>query len=304
MGIVAKLGPRVWAKVEIEDNKRISSQTLPDGVKAILDIPYLEDGAREHLLDIYIPDGCEKPMPLIIDIHGGGLMYGYKEINKNFCYHLARDGFIVISINYRLVPQVLYGDQVRDVLAAFRWIAQHGAEYGCDMDRVFVAGDSAGGQLCAHCTLINNRPKLRQIYRVEESGLDIRGVALICCMVNRKGKCAVINGAAFGKRYRKTPEYEGTDFKKYLSAAFFPPAYIVTSDQDFIQEGSVYMEQLLREKGIRHRFRNWGYNKQDPIAHVFNVGFPDREESVQTNHEITSYFQELSSEQAAETVHT
>ena len=293
MGIVSKLGPRVWAKVEVADNKRISGQTLPEGIQAVLDIPYLEDGAKGHLLDIYTPDGFEKPLPLIIDIHGGGLMYGYKEINKNFCYHLARDGFIVISINYRLVPDVRYGDQVRDVLAAFRWIAAHGAEYGCDMARVFVAGDSAGGQLAAHCTLVNNCPQLRQIYGVAESGLKIRGAALICCMYNRKGKCAVINGAAFGKRYRKTPEYEGTDLKKYLSAEYFPPAYIVTSDQDFIQEGSLCMKQLLEEKGIRYRFRNWGYNKQEPIEHVFNVGYPDREESVQTNHEITAFFKEI-----------
>ena len=97
MSIVAKLGPRVWAKVEAADNKRISSQTLPEGVQAVLDVPYLEDGAKEHLLDIYTPDDFEKPLPLIIDIHGGGLMYGYKEINKNFCYHRARDGIMVIS---------------------------------------------------------------------------------------------------------------------------------------------------------------------------------------------------------------
>lgn len=293
MSIVAKSGPRVWAKVEIEDNKRISSQTLPEGVQAVLDVPYLEDGIKGHLLDIYTPDGFEKPLPLIIDIHGGGLMYGYKEINKNFCYHLALDGFIVISINYRLVPDVLYGDQVRDVLAAFRWIAEHGAEYGCDMERVFVAGDSAGGQLTAHCTLVNNHPDLRRIYRVEESGLKIRGVGLICCMVNRKGKSVFINGAAFGRGYRKNPEYEGTDLKKYLSSQYFPPAYIVTSDQDFIQEGSIYMKKLLREKNISHRFRNWGYNKQEPIEHVFNVAYPDRAESVQTNHELTGYFKEL-----------
>lgn len=293
MGIVAKIGPRVWAKIEIADNKRISKQTLPGSIQAALDIPYLEDGTKEHLLDIYTPEGFEKPLSVIIDIHGGGLMYGYKEINKNFCYHLARDGFIVISINYRLVPNVLYADQVRDVLDAFHWIAQHGEAYGCDMERVFIAGDSAGGQLCAHCTLINNHPELRNIYRVEESGLKIRAVALICCMYNRKGKCAFMNGAAFGKHYRKSPAYMGTDLKRYLSAEYFPPAYIVTSDQDMIQEGSVFMEHLLREKGIRHRFRNWGYNKKNPVEHVFNVAYPDREESVLTNHEITEFFTEV-----------
>lgn len=293
MSIVAKIGRRFWAMVEVSDNKRISGQTLPEGVRAELDIPYLDDGAKAHLLDIYTPEGFQKPLPVIIDIHGGGLMYGYKEINKNFCYHLARDGFIVISINYRLVPDVLYGDQVRDVLDAFHWIARHGEAYGCDLDRVFVAGDSAGGQLCAHCTLINNHSELRRIYRVSESGLKIRAVALICCMYNRKGKCAFMNGAAFGKHYRKLAEYEGTDLDKYLSAEYFPPAYIVTSDQDMIQEGSVYMEKLLTEKGIRHRFHNWGYNRKNPVQHVFNVAYPDRAESVQTNHEITGFFAEI-----------
>lgn len=293
MSIGAKLFRPMLAKIEKEDNRRVSRQVLPEGVQATLDIPYLEDGTREHLLDVYTPEGVEKPLPVIIDIHGGGLMYGYKEINQNFCYHLALDGFIVISINYRLVPNVLYADQVHDVLDAFRWVAQHGAEYGCDLERAFVAGDSAGGQLCAHCTLINNHPELRKIYHVEESGLKIRGVGLICCMVNRKGKCSMVNGSAFGRGYRKKPEYEGTDFKKYLSAKYFPPAYIVTSDQDFIQEGSIYMKELLTEKKISNRFRNWGYNKKKPIRHVFNVTNPEREESIQTNHELTGYFKEI-----------
>ena len=293
MGIVAALGRRAWNKTAEADEKRIRSQTLPDGVREIRDIPYRTDGERGHLLDVYIPEGLESPLPLIVDIHGGGLMYGYKEINRNFCYHLARDGFIVISINYRLVPDVLYGDQIRDVTAAFRWIAEHGTEYGCDMQRVFAAGDSAGGQLCAHGVLVNNHPELRKIYGVEESGLIIRAVALICCMSNRKGKSAVINGTAFGRGYRKSEEYRATDLRSYLSPEFFPPAYLVTSDQDFIRECSLFMKKLLEEKGIRHRFRNWGYNKKEPVGHVFNVAYPDRGESVVTNHEITAFFREI-----------
>lgn len=300
MGIVAALAKRAWDRTAKEDEKRISGQTLPDGVEALLDIPYLTDGERGHLLDLYTPAHAAKPLPVIIDIHGGGLMYGYKEINRNFCYRLALDGFIVISINYRLVPDVHYGDQVRDVLSAFRWIAEHGAAYGCDMDRVFAAGDSAGGQLCAHSTLVQNHPRLREIYGVEESGLTIRAVALICCMSNRKGKSAIINGTAFGPGYRKNPLYQGTDLQRYLSPAYFPPAYLVTSDQDFIQEGTVHMRRLLREKGIRFRFHNWARNPAEPLLHVFNVVYPDRAESVETNHEITAFFREMAPERAAQ----
>ena len=108
MSIVAKLGPRVWAKVEAADNKRISSQTLPEGVQAVLDVPYLEDGAKEHLLDIYTPDDFEKPLPLIIDIHGGGrdLVFPHHEneiaqsealTGKRFVRYWTHNGLIKVN---------------------------------------------------------------------------------------------------------------------------------------------------------------------------------------------------------------
>ena len=43
-------------------------------------------------------------LPVYIDVHGGGFVYGYKELNRNFCIALARRGFAVISISYRVLP--------------------------------------------------------------------------------------------------------------------------------------------------------------------------------------------------------
>ena len=65
-----------WNKIVAgNDAKRMAKQNLPDGIVAVVDIPYIDDGKKEHLLDIYYPEGTEAPLPVIIDIHGGGLMY-------------------------------------------------------------------------------------------------------------------------------------------------------------------------------------------------------------------------------------
>ena len=79
-----------WKNTERMDNKRIASQTPTPGIKAICDIPYINDGERAHLLDIYYPESTKETdrLPVIIDIHGGGWLYGYKEINKYFCLKL------------------------------------------------------------------------------------------------------------------------------------------------------------------------------------------------------------------------
>ena len=139
-----------WENTEKMDAKRIASQTEPEGLTKILDIPYIDDGEKAHLLDIYYPEDTTENLPVIIDIHGGGWMYGYKEINKNFCLKLAEKGFLVASINYRLAGNgIRFDDQIRDIFAALKWLSENLKNYPADLDNIFLAGDSAGGHFLA-----------------------------------------------------------------------------------------------------------------------------------------------------------
>lgn len=59
--------------------------SFPDGVVESRDIPYIADGQKEHLMDVYRPQGKEnETLPVIINIHGGGLLIGNKEFNRYF----------------------------------------------------------------------------------------------------------------------------------------------------------------------------------------------------------------------------
>lgn len=112
------------------------------------DIPYVEKGHERQVLDVHWPkDG--KNLPVVFWIHGGGWQAGDKKEVQEKPRAFAEKGFVFVSTNYRLLPDVEMGDIVKDVAKAVRWTHDHIAEYGGDPERVIVGGHSAGAQLAA-----------------------------------------------------------------------------------------------------------------------------------------------------------
>lgn len=166
MNIYKPLIDLFWKIISVINNKRIAAQIPDSGVVSMVDLPYTISGISEHMLDIYYPENTTKPLPVIIDIHGGGWVYGCKEINRNFCLKLAKKGFIVVSINYRLVGKHLFHHQIEDVFSALNWIADNLSEYPADMSSVFLLGDSAGGHLACLSAAIMSDKKLEDKFNV------------------------------------------------------------------------------------------------------------------------------------------
>ncbi len=81
---------RKWEGNRRRDQVRLSTQPLPQGVEVRPGIPYLEDGDPMHTLNLYRPAGVSGPLPTIVDIHGGGWMYGDRELNRAYCMYLLR----------------------------------------------------------------------------------------------------------------------------------------------------------------------------------------------------------------------
>jgi len=111
-------------------------------------IPYVENGHARHVLDIYAPPNA-KNLPVVFWIHGGGWQQGDKGDVKLKPQWFMEKGFVFVSTNYRLLPDVDMGTLIRDVAKSFGWVEKHIAEYGGDPKRVLVGGHSAGAQLAA-----------------------------------------------------------------------------------------------------------------------------------------------------------
>ena len=121
---------------------------LPAGIKMEKDIAYIEGGDEAQKLDLYLPETTsEKPLPLIVHIHGGGWRAG----NKFPCpvTPLVLKGYAVASIEYRFSQKAIFPAQIQDCQAAIRWLRAHAKQYNLDTDHLGAVGGSAGGHLSA-----------------------------------------------------------------------------------------------------------------------------------------------------------
>ncbi|PRY67399.1 acetyl esterase/lipase [Glaciihabitans tibetensis] len=94
-----------------------------------------------------------KPRAAIVSIHGGSWAHGDKSnVNwRSVCQWLASEGYVAVSLNYRLAPASTYPAQIRDVREAVRWLREDEQveQYSIDPTLIGAFGGSAGGNLAA-----------------------------------------------------------------------------------------------------------------------------------------------------------
>jgi len=121
---------------------------LPKGFVAEYDVKYVPDGDEAQALDIYFPESpAEKPLPLLIWIHGGGWTGGSKA-GMPYLNQLPR-GYVAASIEYRFSQKAVFPAQIQDCQAAIRFLRASAKKYSIDPERIGVGGASAGGHLAA-----------------------------------------------------------------------------------------------------------------------------------------------------------
>ena len=102
----------------------------------------------EIALDIYRPT-ANGSVPVVVWIHGGALIMGSRASVPDHLFAVCRDyDAALVSIDYRLAPQVMLPEIISDLQAAFRWVHTDGPGVaGLDPTRIVVVGASAGGYL-------------------------------------------------------------------------------------------------------------------------------------------------------------
>ena len=112
------------------------------------DLVYATVDGHDLTLDLYRPAGSGAH-PGIVFVHGGGWMSGDKAAFADYALFFAEQGYVGISVNYRLAPEHPFPAAVEDTKAAVRWLRANAAKYGVDPNRIGAMGGSAGGHLVA-----------------------------------------------------------------------------------------------------------------------------------------------------------
>ncbi|MFO0968443.1 MAG: alpha/beta hydrolase [Gemmataceae bacterium] len=122
---------------------------LAAGEPALMKTTHVYKTVDKHDIraDVYRAPG-DKPQPVLVWIHGGALITGNRDgVPRNLLDLCKAERVTLISIDYRLAPEVKLPEIIADVEDAFRWIGAQAKKLGIAPDRLVVAGGSAGGYL-------------------------------------------------------------------------------------------------------------------------------------------------------------
>lgn len=275
---------------------------LPEGVSLAENIPYLPDGDPAHFMDVYRPDlpGASSAYPVILNVHGGGLIEGSKEFNRRYCIELCRQGFLVFSIEYPLVPDVTVFRQIDAVSRAmdavcamlphYAW--KENALHG-DSSAVYMVGDSAGAYLMVYAAAMQHSAELAGAANVTPSRLDVKGLGLISGMfyTRRPDKIGLfMPKALYGDGYRRSAFFPFTNPENPAVAGGLPPCFLVTSRRDMLRQYTLDFAKALERNGVPCRLRDYSGGKK--LSHAFSVFDPYLPESGTAIREMCDFLSE------------
>ena len=120
---------------------------IPDTVTFERGVEFSNADGQHLQVNIARPKSGDGPFPAIVCIHGGGFRAGTREGYDSMCVKLAEQGYVAMTVTYRLSPAYQFPAAVQDCKTAVRWLRANAAKYHADPARIGAMGGSAGGHL-------------------------------------------------------------------------------------------------------------------------------------------------------------
>ena len=207
----------------------------------------------------------ERPAPVVVVFHGGGLIGGSRTATANVADYFASLGYVGVNGGYRLAPDAKWPEGARDVGAAVTWLKSHAAEYGGDPEQIFVVGLSTGAY---HAATYVFRPELLLPGTARPAGaILLSGPYSFDFKAPSKGELVY-----FGEDPKRWPEMV---IPGHVTRADIPVLF-TTAEWDNARylwpQAAVYSE-LVEKHGARPRYRqSLGHNHS---SQLLSVGTPD-----------------------------
>ncbi|XP_031266616.1 probable carboxylesterase 5 [Pistacia vera] len=226
---------------------------------------------------IFIPAGATKPgqkLPLVVYYHGGGFFMGtpFCSVYNNFVSSLAaKANAIAVSVDYRLAPEHYVPVAYEDSWAALKWVASHCNGEGpeawlnnyADFHRVFLAGDSAGGNMVHNMAIQASVENL--------NGVKLSGICLIQPYFGRQDggvdKCwtFVCPTTSGSDDHRINPSVDSR-----LSSLRCNRVLICVAEKDNLKERGLFYSETLRDSEWVGEVEIAETEGEDHVFHLFN----------------------------------
>lgn len=213
----------------------------------------------EIKLNIVRPEGNTEKLPVFIFIHGGGWVLGDYPTHKRMVRDLVvNSGFAGVFINYTRTPEAVYPQQINEIYAATKWVAENGEEINVDSGNMAVVGNSVGGNMTAVTSLMAK----------EKGGPEIKLQILMWAIVDADFETESYK--QFGEArflstplmkwmydmYIPEPEKRKEIYASPLQATIeqlkdLPPALVITGESDVLRDEGEAYGRKLDEAGVK-----------------------------------------------------
>lgn len=254
------------------DKKRDKGLKTPNDIKRFDNINYGND--EMQVLDVYRPLNVNSKLPVIVNVHGGGWVYGSKECYQYYCMSLAQYGFAVVNFSYRLAPEYKFPASLEDTCKVFDWILENSEYYGFDIENIFAIGDSAGGHILSLYSCMCSDVDMCEYFGFKpNSYFAPKAIALNCGVYS---PFLDNEDDTLTKKLLKEVMIDSTSEKEiyYMNVLNhinknFPPSFIMTCNGDFLKKQAIALAQGLTENNSEFLFKFYSPDSVE-LSHVFN----------------------------------
>ncbi|GAA2232364.1 hypothetical protein GCM10009851_16800 [Herbiconiux moechotypicola] len=272
---------------------------LPAEVTVRSAIPYALAGAPVLDLVRLASEPLERPLPVVVWIHGGAWISGSRADVLPYLRHLAaRAPIAAVGLDYTIAPEAVAPTAIRQLDEALGYLVAHAVELGIDPDRIVLAGDSAGAQLASQLAALTVDPEYARILGLRASlrPHQLRGVVLHCGIYDLPAMRAARGIVGWGfrsalravtgsRRWLETPagaamstiELAGPD-------VHWPPVFVSGGDADGLTAlQSVPLADRLRAAGHDVTALFWPGDPGPRLPHEyqFHLDLPDARRALQ-----------------------
>lgn len=233
----------------------IKAVAYPSNYTVQLDVNYKNVNSTNTRMDIYYSTDKTAPVPVVINMHGGGWNKGYKEEQGGFNMYFEK-GYAVANVEYRLTGEALAPACVEDVRGALHYILNHATELNIDVNKVIFQGGSAG----AHLALMGGYLMNNRIY--DNDCVQYPNPIKIMAVIDKYGPCDFTQLMSYSSLIAWTGDrFNDINFVNSLAPITYvdantPPTYIIHGDADptIPYNQSVTLYAALQNAGVKSKF--------------------------------------------------
>jgi len=276
------------------DNIDIKEEDECTGVIEELNVPYINRTGVPLVMDIIKPDVDDNvELPVIVIVHGGGLVVSDRMTSRHYGRYLAKKGYLVFTIEYRLVPRANVCEQLDDVCAGLDLIGKRLVDYNVDFSRIFLLAESAGAYLAVYVAAMKKSKLLQDAIGYQASNVTFKAIGLLGGMLytNKKDPIGtILNKQFYGDKVNDDEFMKYSDPDNLEIINNLPPIYLITSRGDFLNKYSIDYHNAIKKAGGKSHLVYYG---NDELGHAFVSLHSELQESKKATDKMLEWFENI-----------